>query len=676
MKSILIFSGTTEGRELAETIAKAGIFCEVCVATEYGEQIMEPGENRIVHQGRMDEAKMLERMREQEFAAVVDATHPYATQASENIKKSAAKAGLPLLRLKRNTKAGASEEANQGNVHYVESHAACAAMLEQKSGNVLLTTGSKELACYTKNKELQKRLFVRVLPGVESIRLCQEHGIYGRQIIAMQGPFIEELNEALIRQYQIAVLVTKESGETGGFSEKLKAAKAAGIPVIVIGNPDVTEGFTRGEVLKQLSFITGVSFCRMQICLAGIGMGNPDLLTVEVQKAIESADYLFGAKRLLDAVWAELNPKAKREPYYLAKDVLPFLKRISCEGGGKAVILFSGDTGFFSGAEKMYQSLLQEKEAGTLQGADIRIYPGISAISYLAARTGKSWQDAKTISIHGRQANLLKAVRTGKKVFLLVSGLEDMRQIGVLFIQHKLEHVRITAGYRLSYPEEKIMTLSPEECAGLTEEGLYTCLIEHDSAQAQSVTPGLPDHTFLRDEVPMTKEEVREISLCKLRLHENAVIYDIGSGTGSIAVEAAGLSDSISVYAIEKKELALSLIQENCKKFGLCNVHITAGEAPDILNALPVPTHAFIGGSSGNLVQILEVLYRKNQNMRVVMNIISLETLAEVTAYLKDFKVSQEEVVQVQVSRAKKAGKYHLMQAENPIYIVSFSFHE
>lgn len=172
----------------------------------------------------------------------------------------------------------------------------------------------------------------------------------------------------------------------------------------------------------------------------------------------------------------------------------------------------------------------------------------------------------------------------------------------------------------------------------------------------------------------MTKEEVRDVSICKLKLHKGAVFYDIGSGTGSIAVEAAGLSNDIRVFAIEKKEEAAALIGKNKEHFGLENIEIIKADAPDGLETLLKPTHAFIGGSSRRMNEILSVLYQKNPKMRIVINAISLETICEIKEVLSDYPIENEELIQLQVSRARVAGSYHLMQAENQVWICAFDF--
>ena len=186
---------------------------------------------------------------------------------------------------------------------------------------------------------------------------------------------------------------------------------------------------------------------------------------------------------------------------------------------------------------------------------------------------------------------------------------------------------------------------------------------------------GIADGQFIRDRVPMTKEEIREVSICKLRLKDGAVVYDIGSGTGSVAIEIAGISDDLQVYAVEQNPEAVSLIEKNKKEFELQNVTVVKSKAPEGLAGLPMATHAFIGGSGGKLKEILASLRQINPKMRVVINAVSMETICEMKEILSmDNMIKEEEVVQLQVSRAKKAGNHHLMQSENPVWICAFEF--
>lgn len=673
MKEILIFAGTTEGRELSEYLAAAGIAHTLCVATEYGKIVLKEHPCVKVHKGRMDREEMEIYIKNGNFGAVVDATHPYAEVVTQNIRRAMQDMDIPYLRLKRESNVTSSYE----KIQYFKDSVSCARALEKTDGNILLTTGSKELSVFVKFIDKKERLYARVLPGIESLQLCMDCGIAGRQILALQGPFSTQMNEAMLRQYQIKWLVTKASGNAGGYQEKLDAAQNLDIPVFVIGCPAEQECHTFEEVCGQLEKICGQVIRRktgFRITLAGIGMGNPDCLTKEVERAIAEADILLGADRMI----AGYQPKIEKMPYYTSEQIIPYLEKMSKGTVGrddiKTVILFSGDTGFYSGCQKLYDALLRAVNDGRLQ-ADVTVMPGISSVAYLAACMGENYQDAVICSMHGKELpDLAKKIRKGKRLFLLMSGLKDVHKLGKLLLNAGLTECTVTAGYQLSYPEQRIMELRPEECMQLQEDGLYICCIKNPDPERKTLTHGRKDGEFIRDKVPMTKEEVREVSICKLKLYEGAVVYDIGSGTGSVAAEIAGLSDEIKVFAVEYKEEAVSLIAQNKEKFGLDNIEIVSGKAPDGLEELPVPTHAFIGGSSGRMKEILSALYQKNSQMRVVINAISMETICEMKEVLSAFPIQNEDVVQIQASRAKRVGTYHLMQAENPVWICSFDF--
>lgn len=721
MKRILIFAGTTEGRKLSEYLETLNAAHLVCVATEYGEIVMHPGPFAEIHPGRMSEEEIRSFILQKQVSAVVDATHPFASLVTKNIKAAMEGMDIPYLRLVR----AASREIEYDGVRYFEKQEDCIQALEETQGNILLTTGSKELAAYASREGIKNRLFVRVLPGMDSIRLCMEQGILGKQILAMQGPFSTELNAALIRQFQIRHLVTKQSGANSGYEEKLLAAKETGISVYVIQREITEEGGSFEDICGKLrAFLFGEEAAcpdsglsetaavsssdktqkerRMEITLAGIGMGGPLGVTQEVKQAIEEADFLFGAERMIAPYCARLE----KRPYYLAEDIIGYLQQaavnealsnLSEDEPLKAVVLFSGDSGFYSGSKKLYERLQEAVKQGTLNAA-IRILPGISSVSYLASRLGVSYQDAAVLSIHGKKAGeweseVLAGIKSHRKTFLLLSGAEDVRRLSELLLKHRLGETLLMLGRQLSYPEESICQLTPKEGLALTEahapgdasvcgkskgkeKGLYTCMVYHAAAKAQPAAHGIPDEAFLRGKVPMTKEEVREVSICKLHLKQDSVVYDVGSGTGSIAMEIAGLSPGIRIYAIERKPEAAALIAANRETFGAYQVNVVEAEAPEGFEQLPQPTNAFIGGSGGNMAGILKALYRKNPGMRVVINAITLETVGQVEAEIKKLPVENVEIVQLQVNRGRKAGPYHLMQAENPVWIFSFNFTE
>lgn len=679
---ILIFAGTTEGRTLSEYLAEAEIKHTICVATEYGEIVLRQHPLVKVHQGRMDREQIEKFLRDGKFDVVIDATHPFAGEITRNIKSALEELkrvgrSILYLRLKRD---GIAEREN--GITYFETNEACEKALEDTKGNILLTTGSKELYKYCVSEEIKRRLYVRVLPSVESISVCAQQGICGKQVIAMQGPFTALMNEAVIRQYEIACLVTKESGVPGGYQEKINAAKRTGTKIFVIGCPEEDEGYSFSEICRKLEALRGETYQsknrikgNMEITLAGIGMGHADGLTKEAERAISEADVLLGAERMLKVA----GSKAEKHSFYQAEQIIPYLHDIQREKllaeTKKVVILFSGDSGFYSGCQYLYAALEKEITQGYLN-ASLHILPGISSVAYLASCIGESYQDAAVYSMHGKTVcNLTKRIQSSPKTFLITSGVEDIKRLGKQMTDAGMLQCEIITGYQLSYDGQRIERHTPLECMELKEEGLYTCFVKNPYAVQKRLTHGIADGQFIRDRVPMTKEEIREVSICKLRLRDRAVVYDIGSGTGSVAIEIAGISDDLQVYALERNREAASLIEKNKRKFELQNVTVVEGEAPEGLAGLPMATHAFIGGSGGRLKEILVSLRQMNPNMRVVVNAVSMETICEMREILSmNDMIKEEEVVQLQVSRAKKAGSHHLMQAENPVWICAFEF--
>lgn len=692
MSKVLIYGGTTEGRVLAERLTHAGIHCLVLVATEYGEQMLQPLEEEKsdwiqVRPGRLTPEEMRALYREEAPDVIVDATHPYAELVKKNIRESLeGYRKIPFFRVERKQEVLGERE----NARYFDSISECVSALRETTGNVLLTTGSKNLPEFSQDSLLRERLYVRVLPSVESLEICQRCGISGKRIIAMQGPFSEAMNEQMIRETQARILVMKESGRIGGEASRMAAARRAGAVCYIIRRPVQDEesvdlrreatipnppSMSLEDVQAAVQRILGISKISLQIDLLGIGMNGATQLTQESQGIIAEADYIFGAMRMI----APFTPKKAKFPYYQAEKILEQIRVIQEERREaeefepiRIGILFSGDTGFYSGCRLLVPALREIPEA------KVTVYPGISSVSALAARIQESWQDARILSTHGVPAaswipELLDAVRHNGKVFAITSGAEDLRRIGNLLCgEADVQDCGISAGFNLGSESEQILELLPEECQDVAVEGLCTVQIKNPHPMLRRLTPGMADETFLRDQVPMTKEEVRILSICQLQLREGAVVYDIGCGTGSVTAEIATLSPSLQVYGIEKKEGAAELTRRNISKMGLPNVTVVEGEAPECLPPLPTPTHVFIGGSSGNLMDIMDYLMALNREIRVVLNAVSLETLAEIRELETRYGLELD-VRQIQVSRSRKLGSHHLMQAQNPVYIVAFT---
>ena len=647
MEKVIVFAGTTEGYELCRFLSEHQISVYACAATEYGGKALTETPYLHIHTGRLSREEMEAFFLKEEPNFVLDATHPYAAEVTDNIKSACEKTGFFYQRVLR-------EQGRQAEkAVYVESTEAAAEFLNTTEGNVLLTTGSKELKKFLGVKDYKERLYARVLSLPSVMEECSAAGFEGKHLIGMQGPFSRELNEAMLRQFHCRYLVTKDSGKAGGFQEKIDAAFSCGAIPVIIGRPLKEEGLSLVECKKWLSQKFGFSL-KPQITLLGIGMGSRDTLTIEGEKALEKAELLIGARRIADSV------KMPHHTVVYEYDSEKILKCIEENSQYEHIVIaLSGDVGFYSGAKKLLHNL----------GEDTRVICGISSVVYFMAKAGLSWDDAKIVSAHGRNCNLVSLICHSKKVFSILGTKDGISSLAGRLVSYGMGDVLLYVGENLSYENEKIFVKPAKELVSYEGDALCVVCAYNENASELMSTHGIKDECFIRGKAPMTKEEVRTVSLMKLGLSEDSVCYDVGAGTGSVAVEMALRAHQGKVYAIEKKEDALALILENKKKFAADNLEIVGGCAPEAMEELPVPTHAFIGGSSGNLKEIIRLLLNKNPEVKIVINCITLETVGEAMEAIREFDFQERDIVQMSVSRSKEVGRYHMMMGENPIYI-------
>lgn len=487
MKKIYVFSGTTEGREISEFLSDEKMEHEVYVATEYGEVVMTPSSYAHVNTGRLD-IEDITNLFNSCGGIVVDATHPFATIVTDNIKKAIEKSSssVEYLRVQRDIDASSDTVSNTyGDSAVVNSTEEAIEILAKTQGNIMLTTGVKTIKDYV-SRISSDRIYARILPSVESLTLALESGLKPKQIIAMEGPFSVDINEALIEQFDIDVLVTKNSGARGGFIEKLEACKNKGIKAIII-NPQFdgenSNGLSVEETKKELCKLARANnilpnsidkepetITDRKIVIAGVGVGNDESMTIAAFKIIKDAQLIIGAKRMVE-IGASINQQAETKCEYKTGEIVNIIK--SCNARN-IVILVSGDSGFYSLATSMNQRLTEE-------GYTVKILPAVSSISYFCSKIGVPYSEASLISNHGQNADIYSELIQRGRVFSIVSGVEDVNSLINEIITkssekdfiRNIDTITFYVGFNLGLSNEQIDKFKVGDIKTYTQEGLY-----------------------------------------------------------------------------------------------------------------------------------------------------------------------------------------------------------
>ena len=410
---------------------------------------------------------------------------------------------------------------------------------------------------------------------------------------------------------------------------------------------------------------------RPVVYLVGVGMGGWGQLTEEGAECLRQAEAVMGAGRILDSV-KELAAGKPTLTSYRPSDMTAWLKSFRW---AQAALVLSGDTGFYSGAEAAGRAFARE-------GWDVEYIPGISSLSYFCARLGKSWQDVHSFSLHGRDADAASNVRKYRSCFAILGEPGDAAKLCRELVAEGLGNVTVWAGENFSYEDERIAwEMTPAELIMEDEArpfgGLCCMLIENPQAGEDALYPEiwLEDGEFIRGGTPMTKAAVRRTVLEFLRIGRDAVCYDIGAGTGSVAVEMGRRIRSLcgdgQVYAIEKDGEALSLVEANRRKFlgSWPGFHLVEGEAPEAMEELETPTHAFIGGSAGRFREIVDWLVRANPQVRIAATAITLETAGEILSCMREYGFKEARMVQLAASEVQTVGSSHMLKGASPVFV-------
>ncbi len=496
--SVVIFGGTSEGRELAEYAETHQVPVLVSVVSGYGESLLRESDLVQVHTGALDETAMRQFLQEAAPNLVLDATHPYARVVTEQVAALCRELEISYQRVLRGSEQTVSVE-NRDNtpktapVYVVDSLHDAVECLKQDDRPVLLTTGSKELEAFAENQGLRERIYARVLPDSQVLKKCEVLGIHGVHVIAMQGPFSVELNCALLRTVQAGWLVTKEAGKRGGFVEKMEAARQCGASVIVIRRPVREEGISLEEAKRQMDAfgMHPAAVDKMPekqkpdpeqtrrssrtLSMIGMGMGGGRQLTLEALEVLEHGDIVFGASRMLADLAPWIHGK-HQEAYYQPEKILDWMETHPMYQ--HAVVVCSGDTGFYSGSGSLLRKLKKRWGAMGSVPYEVKVYPGISSVSSLAARFGISWDDACLASAHGRDCDVAALLRQRNKIFLLLDSSMNLKQVCQILKDAGMGDTVIYAGVRMGYEDERKLYGTAEEMTEIETNSLAAIFLE------------------------------------------------------------------------------------------------------------------------------------------------------------------------------------------------------
>ena len=387
--------------------------------------------------------------------------------------------------------------------------------------------------------------------------------------------------------------------------------------------------------------------------IIGAGMGHISDLTEYAADIIKNADIVYGSARLYEQ-YKVLNTNISAPKYSEIESV--FEK----ETLKNTALLVSGDVLFYSIAKK-----IQEKFSNKY---NIELVPGISSMQYFLSKLNIINYDIKAVSMHGRNNSCLGPVSYNEYTFMLTGGDKKADNIINELYNAGLDYVYVYAGENLHSDNERIVSGKISDMLDYQFSSL-TVLLIHNKEYVNPKT-NLRDNDFIRGKAPMTKEDIRWLSACYLGIDDNDIVYDIGAGTGSCAIEFAGHAKDGLVFAVEKEDEAFELININKKNLKRHNVISIKGAAPEILADLPAPDKVFIGGSSKTMKDIFKIVYEKNNHVKITVTAITLETIASAVDAFKDYNI-EPDIVCINSAKSKKAGPYHMMMGNNPVYIIT-----
>ena len=399
------------------------------------------------------------------------------------------------------------------------------------------------------------------------------------------------------------------------------------------------------------------------VTIIGMGLSRNDL-TAKHMEMICKADILIAGTRHLAAF--QDHPGIQK---VITGDIQELITSIKQHmDAHRIVVLASGDPLLFGIGSTLIDALGSDR---------IEVFPNISSIAAAFSRIKTPWQDARIISLHGKQSedSLFHAVQQASLIAVLTDPVRNPAWIARSLLRYRQDNIRMCVLERLGTPEEKVSWFSLEQAAALEFEVPNLVILKHtaDLSLQTDLFLGLPEEAYAHENSLITKSEVRAVTLSKLKLMPCHTLWDLGAGSGSIGIEASLLMPAGTIIAVEKHPERIRDIERNRQRFGVRNMQIRQAELPNGLQDLPEPDRVFIGGGGIHLESIIRSAARRLKPEGImVINTVLVDNLATSLTVLKDLGFSAE-ITQIQVSRSKAMPWSQRLEAQHPVWIVTGS---
>ncbi len=418
----------------------------------------------------------------------------------------------------------------------------------------------------------------------------------------------------------------------------------------------------------------------MKCQIVGVLDNGVQGLAPDVINAIQTANLVIGASRTLQ-LFSQLITQAEQKDLTGHLNEVPGWIAIALQTSQQVVVLATGDPLCHGIASYLYKRLDKEQ---------LEIIPNVSSIQLAFSRIGVAWQDAKIVSVHSKGAGdwqkgassehglygLLQAIFNNDKLAVLTGPENTPDRIARMMIVEKIaDQFNVTVAENLLMEDEKIFqNKSVESISEQNFNGNDVVILQRKQSTKARTLFGLQDCDFHQrkpDKGLITKREVRAVSLALMQLKNNSIVWDIGAGSGSVGLEAARLCHQGYVYAIEKNVADFEIASKNAKQLEIYNYHLINSKAPLGLDDWPIPDAIFIGGTGGELAELIQLCLQKlTPEGWLVMNFVTIENLSTAIETLKDHKAKWD-MTQLQASRSQPILHMNRMKAENPVWVIS-----